>query len=102
MSFLARLFGRSAPSGAAGVLWLFVRCERCGEKIRVRLNRNTDALAEYDESGRTTHYRLRKEILGNRCPNLMAVDMRLDGSGRVLDQQAERCVVIGEQEFENG
>jgi hypothetical protein len=103
VGFLSRLFGRgSAPSDGANVLWLYVRCARCGEKIRVRINRTTDAQQEYDESGRPTHYLLRKEILGNRCPNLMAVEMQLDNGGRIVEQQADRCVVIDAQEFEAG
>lgn len=99
MSFLARLFGRAAPSGGGTIIWLYVRCERCGERIRVRINRNTDAQPEYDESGRQTHYMLRKEILGNQCPNLMSVEMQLDNGGRLVEQHAERCVVITEHEY---
>ena len=64
--------------------------------------RNTDAQQEYDESGRPSHYHLRKEILGNRCPNLMSVETQLDNAGRVVEQHAERCIVINEQEFEGG
>lgn len=103
MGFLSRLFGRgSAPVAGGSIFWLYVRCERCGEKIRVRINRSTDAQQEFDESGRPTHYLLRKEILGNRCPNLMSVESKLDNAGRVVEQQAERCVIIGQQEYETG
>src|SRR5438477_366036 len=84
---------------AGNILWLYARCDRCGEKIRVRINRNTDAQQEYDESGRPSHYHLRKEILGNRCPALMAVEMQLDRSGRIIEQQAERCMIITAQEY---
>ena len=103
MSFLARLFGRGEARAEAGnILWLYVRCDRCGEKIRVRINRNTDTQQEYDENGHPSHYHLRKEILGNRCPSLMSVEMQLDHAGRVVEQHAERCTVINEQEFEAG
>lgn len=100
MSFLGRLFGRlGSPAPSASILWIYVRCARCGEKIRIRVNRNTDAVQEYDESGRFTHYRLRKEILGNNCPSLMAVELNFDQAGRIVDQQAERCTIIDEQAF---
>ena len=102
MSFLTRLFGR-APAGEGGnVIWLYVRCRRCGEAIRVRINRSTDAQQEYDESGHFSHYMLRKEILGNRCPNLMSVELQLDRAGRIVEQHAEGCVVIDEQEYQAG
>ena len=102
MSFISRLFGRGAPASSNGVIWLYVRCERCGEKIRVRINRNTDAQPEYDEGGHVTHYVLRKEILGNRCPSLMSVELQLDKNGAIAEQRPERCVIIGEQEYEAG
>lgn len=102
MSFLSRLFGRGAPTSTDNVIWLHVRCERCGEKIRVRINRHTDAQLEYDERGRPTHYVLRKEILGARCPSLMAVTMQLDRGGRIVEQQPDQCVVISEQEYDAG
>jgi len=102
MSFLSRLFGGggSAPAGADGALWLYVRCARCGEAIRVRINPRTDAQPEYDESGRSTHHFLRKEILGNNCPNLMSVELQLDSRYRTTDQTAERCVIITQEEYE--
>lgn len=102
MSFLSRLFGRPASSANGNVIWLYVRCERCGEKIRVRINRNTDAQQEYDEGGRPTHYLLRKEILGNRCPTLMSVEMQLDNAGRITEQHPDRCLIISEQEYDAG
>jgi len=104
MGFLSRLFGRSgtndADSPGDGALWLYVRCARCGEAIRVRLMPRTDAQPEYDESGRVTHSFLRKEILGNRCPNLMSVELRLDSRGRIGEQTAERCAIISREEYE--
>ncbi len=106
MGFLSRLFGRRSAAGSAadadGALWLYVRCARCEETIRVRLQPRTDAQPEYDESGRATHSFLRKEILGNRCPNLMSVELHLDGRGRISDQSAERCTIIGREEYEAG
>lgn len=105
MGFFARLFGRGSTSTSAdgaNILWLYVRCARCGEKIRVRINRNTDAQQEYDESGHPTHHLLRKEILGNRCPALMSVEMQLDRGGHIVEQRAERCMIINEQEYAAG
>ncbi len=105
MGFLSRLFGRGDSGGsttpaADGALWLYVRCAKCGEAIRVRLQPRTDAQPEYDENGRSTHSFLRKEILGNRCPNLMTVELRLDGRGRIADQSAERCTIISQGDYE--
>ncbi len=102
MSFLSRLFGGAPAATSNNIIWLYVRCERCGEKIRIRINRQTDAQQEYDEGGRPTHYMLRKEILGSRCPALMSVEMQLDNGGRIQQQQANGCAVITEQDYAAG
>jgi len=106
MGFLSRLFGRAAGSSRSGdapgggALWIYVRCAQCNEAIRVRLQPRTDAQPEYDESGRVTHSFLRKEILGNRCSNLMSVELHLDSRGRIAAQNAERCAIISREEYE--
>lgn len=101
MGFLSRLFGRGGATAESGpILWVYVRCNRCGEPIRIRVNLQTDAQREYDDSGRETHSFLRKEILGNRCPALMSVELQLDNGGRVRDQQGEGCTIITREVYE--
>lgn len=104
MNLLSRLFGRtgsgSSATSADGALWLYVRCNRCGEAIRVRLRPRTDAQPEYDDSGNTSYYLLRKEILGNNCPNLMSVELHLDNRDRITEQHAEHCAIITKEEYE--
>ena len=103
MGFFSRLFGGGGARQSAGgsILWLYVRCNRCGEKIRIRLNRSTDAQPEYDDGGRLLHYLIRKEILGSSgtCFALMSVEMQLDGAGRILSQEPQGCTIISEDEF---
>jgi hypothetical protein len=62
---IASLFvgGGSGP-GDAG-LYYFVKCNRCGEVIQVRINSMNDLSAADDGSGLFT----RKTIVGRRCYN---------------------------------
>ncbi|HXT37995.1 MAG TPA: hypothetical protein VN837_20660 [Chloroflexota bacterium] len=103
MGFLAKLFGgggRPAEGGDRDGIHVYVRCERCGEKIHARANRNTDISQEYaDEGGRATPT-LHKEILGSRCQNLMYVHLTFDSAFRIVSSTGERCKVISREEFE--
>ncbi len=98
MSFLSRLFGarQSTPvrQSDSGVVWLYVRCDRCAESIGVRLTPQTDA--QRDDDGAY----LRKEILGNRCPSLMSVELRFDRSMRVINEVPRGATVITKADYE--
>ncbi len=109
MSFFSRLFGSKdggragrAPADDGRVTWLYVRCNRCGEPLRIRINAATDAQPEYDEEdgSDTGYYYMRKEILGNRCQNLMSVELRFDRGRRIADRSAVGCAIITPEEYE--
>ncbi|HEY8286606.1 MAG TPA: hypothetical protein VIJ28_19630 [Chloroflexota bacterium] len=105
MGFLAKLFGggrRPAEGGDRDGIHVYVRCDKCGEKIHARANRNTDISQEYaDDGGRATPT-LHKEILGSGCQNLMYVHLTFDSAFRVVSSTGERCKVISREEFEAG
>ena len=105
MGFLARLFGardraRSGDGTDPGGIHLYVQCVKCGEKIHVRANRNTDISQEYEEGGGQGTLTLHKEILGSRCQNLMYAHFTFDPSFRVVTSRGERCTIITRAEFE--
>ena len=107
MSFFSRLFGSKdggsrAPADDGRVTWLYVRCNRCGEPLRIRINAATDAQPDYDEENgaETGYYYMRKEILGNRCPNLMSVELRFDRGRRIAETSAVGCAVITPEEYD--
>jgi len=103
MGFLARLFGgggRSADAGDRDGIHVFVRCDKCGEKVHARANRNTDISQEYADGGQRATPTLHKEILGSRCQNLMYVHLTFDASFRVVTSSGERCKVMSREEYE--
>jgi hypothetical protein len=106
MGFLAKLFGaRGGASKTRGGdpsgIHVYVRCAKCGEKVHVRVNRNTDISQEYDEAGGNAVPTLHKEILGSRCQNLMYAHLTFDSSYRVVTSRGERCTIISQAEFES-
>lgn len=68
-------FPSPAPYKMSTPIWLIVECSRCGEKIKVRINPDTDI----------DDYTLRKEILGNNCSNLMYAEINFDRDYKIIN-----------------
>jgi hypothetical protein len=86
MSWLRRLFGGGAgASGDAGALWLEVRCARCAETIRVRVDTRHE-LRHDTENGREIRV-LDKDLLGTRCFALLHVHAVLAADLSVLSHE---------------
>jgi hypothetical protein len=86
MQWLKRLFsggGRRAPDTA---LWIYVRCRRCGEAIRLRLDRRYDVASEWRTPGEPgSAYTMHKDIVGNRCFQRIAVDIGFDARMQIVE-----------------
>lgn len=65
-------------------IWLNVECDKCGEKIKIRINPETDI----------EDYFLRKEILGNNCPNLMYAEVNFDRDYRIINSSVSGGKII--------
>lgn len=66
-------------------LWISVRCRRCGEIVKTRINLNHDLSAEYD--GETTTYICRKILVGEkRCFQQIEVALKFDANRKLIDQ----------------
>jgi len=61
----------SAPEGRPekrdeASYWVAVRCSRCGETLRTRVNLHNDLSIEYGEGGGETTYFCRKTLIGDK------------------------------------
>jgi len=81
-------------------LHITVRCDKCGEIIRSRVEKAYELEAEYDggnghhladddEEPKPTGYTLHKELVGSDCQNLIHLAMRLDGHRCVINRNIE-------------
>jgi hypothetical protein len=88
MSILDKIFGRqsggkkpeTSPSDKWAVFY-YVRCAKCGEVIRVRLDRRNDFEQQFDENGHdeVAGYRVHKEVMGSgNCFKMMALEIKFD------------------------
>src|SRR5262245_50409858 len=97
MGFFSRIFGAlrggSAPAAddaGRNAFWVYVRCKACKEPIRVRVNREHDRSAEFDEgSDAPSGYHVHKEVVGERCFRRIQVDLSFDGQRRETDRQIQ-------------
>lgn len=70
---------------------LSVRCATCGEVIRVRVDRDHELQAVYaedaNEGDRPLEYELCKELVGERCQNLIRFTIKFNCDHGLIDSQ---------------
>lgn len=77
-------------------LWLYVRCERCGAVVRVRVDLSHDLNRE--ENGEGT-FLLRKEIMDDRCFQLIDASVWFDADHHVTAAYVNGGQLLTESEY---
>lgn len=106
MDWLRRLFGgrtRESSPGDPHGLYLYVRCNRCGEALRVRVNLSNDLSEQMadDDSDRIVGYVAEKGVVGNNfmCGQTMRLYLTFDRARRLTDKRMEGGTFITEDEY---
>jgi hypothetical protein len=69
-------------------LWLYIRCNRCGEAIQVRADRRYDVASEWLEPGDTgPAYTMHKDIVGDRCFQRISIDVEFNTRLEIVAQR---------------
>jgi hypothetical protein len=77
--------------------WLYVRCDRCGEVIRTRIDLRRD-LNPGDEGG----FIVRKTLVGNRtCFERIEATLIFDDQRRVIDHEIDRGELVTAEAYED-
>jgi hypothetical protein len=87
--FFRRLFGGGPASRTPRVgdrFFLDIECERCGERFHLHINRATDCLQVFDESG--VSWRLQREVVGARCRTSLQVRIDIGPGGQIVYREA--------------
>jgi hypothetical protein len=90
MDFLKRLGRMFSSSGSNDQVdyWLQVRCGRCGEIIKVRINMRNDLSIEYAEAGGKPTYFTRKVVIGEeRCYQPVEVKLTFDERRQLIERE---------------
>jgi len=104
MGFLKKLVslfaGGPRPSSEENALYYYVRCHRCKEVIRGRINLANDLSAEYGEGEDTTGYIYHKTLIGRgRCFQALEVTMTFDARRNILSREITGGEFVTEEEY---
>ncbi len=102
MNLLKKLASLFTPEGRRDTYayWLYVQCDRCGEKIRTRVDLRNDLSIHYGETDRDTTYYCRKTIIGSGCCfQQIEAELTFDTRRQLIDQQIRGGKFIGEEEY---
>ena len=89
------LMGGPGPTGGDVGLYYYVRCKRCGEVIRVRINPMNDLSLSDDEKTRF----VRKTIVGQHCYNRIEAEFRYDANRKLIDTEITGGDLVSEKEY---
>ena len=84
---ISRLF--TSPAADTRAYWVTVKCSRCGEVIRARVDLLNDLSTEYGEKEGDLMYFCRKGLMGEqRCYQVIEVELTFDAKRRLIERQA--------------
>ena len=87
MSFFKKLTGFFSSKSGAPVGWITVKCNRCGEVIRARVNLYNDLSLEYDEGGKAMYF-CRKVLMGEKqCFQRIEVALTYDANRKMVSRE---------------
>lgn len=79
MNLLSKLASFFFPVTPSNAYTFSVKCNRCGEVLHGRANLNSEMSIEYDDTGKTTGYQVRKVLIGKeRCFQQVEVTLTFD------------------------
>ena len=101
MSFLKKLGSLfSPPSSDSRSLWLYVKCDKCGEILKGRVDLHNDLSIDYGEAGGGTSYFCRKVFIGsNRCYRPIEVELTFDKNRRVMNEEVKGGELVSEEDY---
>jgi hypothetical protein len=105
MSFLKSLgkIFSAPPSKTERALYLYVQCDKCGEKLRARVDMWNEISPEFDgKSEKAVSYHCRKVLVGEkRCYQSIELILEFDKNHRLIEKQIHGGKYIDEAAFNN-
>ena len=102
MGFWKKITGLfSSPVGGSSdyAYWVAVKCNRCGEVIRARVDLRNDLSIDYGEEDNQTTYFCRKTLMGEQhCFQKVEVELRFDQARKLIDRQISGGQFVEEEE----
>ncbi|NJD57968.1 MAG: hypothetical protein C3F13_17070 [Anaerolineales bacterium] len=104
MSFLksfSNIFS-TKPSEAERALYLYVQCNKCGEKLRARVDIYSELSPDYKGSDKPASYYCRKVLVGEKqCYQPIELILKFDKNHKLVNQQISGGKFVTRDEFES-
>ena len=105
MGWLKKLSNLLTPAHrrAERAYWVFIRCGRCGETLKTRVDLYNDLSIEYGEGQGKITYFTRKTLIGSQlCFQPVEVRLTFDAQKKLLDRQIRGGEFIEEPDTQAG
>jgi len=93
--FLKNIF---QPSTQGNLIHIYIKDEKCGDKIKLLVRKSYDIQKIYEENEQAD-YRLKKVVICNKCYNKINVRIDFDRRYNIIDNQIDGGSIISEKEF---
>jgi hypothetical protein len=98
---LGGLFGKGGGEPRDNAFYYYVRCGKCGEAIRVRVDRANDLAQDFDGAGdNPTGYSVTKGVVGKKCFRTISVTIKFDGARREASRSVDGGEFITAEEYQ--
>jgi hypothetical protein len=91
MSIISKIISLLSGAGKAdsAALWIAVKCNRCSQVTRARIDVRNDLSIEYDDAGGLPTYFCRKILLGESglCFQRMEVELTFDANRNLISRE---------------
>ena len=101
MSFLKRLGALFSPrADDSRAMWVYVKCDKCGEILKGRVDLYNDLSIQYDNSGGGNSYFCRKVFVGSkRCYRPIEVKLTFDKNRRLINEEISGGEIVSEEDY---
>ncbi len=101
LELLCAADGDGPPASALRAFPITVRCQHCGEVIRLRIDRDHELQSVYapdaEEGDAPVEYVLRKEIVGEGCQHLLHFTIHFDRDHGLVSSEIEGGEFVDEE-----
>lgn len=103
MAFFTRIFKQltAAPQDDPNAVWIYAQCDRCGEKLRARINTRAELSPEFSNTDNATSFYCRKVLIGEqRCFQQIEINVKFNNRFRIIEKEISGGKFITRDEFE--
>jgi len=92
----------SSSSGDEAAYWVYIRCNRCEEPLRTRVNLHNDLSVDYQgRKGQTYH--CRKTLVGRQgCFQRIEIELSFDRNRKLIERDISGGTFIEADEYSAG